>query len=154
MSGSEVIALVAVVTSGIVGVAGIWFSFWNSNRERDLRLAERREDNREWYKRTLFENRIGALQEAKLWLNRLSDAMNDPGAANAAVTIEEALDWYQRNVLLIHGEMPETSPLGRFLYSTQASIDMGDDRLDFSMWQEASKFVREKANELVPRIDI
>jgi hypothetical protein len=131
--------------------------FFNSRarkEERAEREAERRAQDREWYRRTLFDKRIAALQQAKVWLNRLSDVMYNPESASHIVPIDEALDWYQSNILFIHGEMPEVSPVGSFLYSTKAMLDIGDEMPDESMWDEASRFVRRKANELVPKIDV
>ena len=112
MSDESIIALVAVLTSGVLGVASLTFSFWSSSSERRQRLSERREDNREWYRRTVFEKRLEAIQEGRRHLRKLWDAMYHPYADGRNVPIREALEWYQRNILYLHGEMPDKCPVG------------------------------------------
>ena len=70
MSSESIVALVAVIASGVLGLASLAFSLWNSSSERRQRLKDRKEDNREWYRRTLFEDRLRAVRDRV----RLADA--------------------------------------------------------------------------------
>lgn len=66
------VAQVALIAGGIGRLsllATLGFNLWSSSRERQERLAEREQDYREWYRRTLFEKRLAAVQEAYEWLS-------------------------------------------------------------------------------------
>lgn len=153
MSDEAVIALAAVIMSGVIGLATLGFNFWNSSSERKQRESERREVNREWYRRTLFDRRLEALQEGKRWLNQLSDAMYNPFLADdSKVRIGEALDWYGKKLVYIHGEMPDKSPFGRFLYETEFVMQEGGDWPSDKRWQEANNFLQQQTNELLEGI--
>ncbi len=104
MSDVVAVALITAGVTGLVGFAGLAFSFWNSSRERELRLTERREDYREWYKRTLFEKRLDALREMSLEARRLFFAVNNLSSDDVARRFAEADDWYSRNRVLLDQE--------------------------------------------------
>ncbi len=148
---SEVVA-VAIVSggiSGLVGIAGLGFSFWNSSQERAERRKEREKADQDWYKRTLFERRLAALQESNRWLNRLSVAMYSPYSDRSSNPVFKALEWYYDNLIYIHGGMPVASPLGRFLYSTAASLEERGELPEQSMWQAASEFIKQEVEKLL-----
>jgi hypothetical protein len=49
MAGVDGVALASVITSGVLGAAGIWFAASNSERERRARKAERQaQEHREF----------------------------------------------------------------------------------------------------------
>ena len=152
MSSESIIALVAVLTSGVLGVASLAFSFWNSSSERRQRLSERREDNREWYRRTLFEKRLEAIQEGRRHLSKLWRAMYHPLLAGGKIPIGEALEWYERNILYLHGEMPDKSPVARFLYNVEWSLMEEEPIPEETQWVEANDFLKRKANELLEEL--
>jgi len=145
MSGETVVALAAVFVSGLA----LGFNFWNSHQERQHRLSERDQDNREWYKRTLFEKRLEALQEAKAWLNRLSEGMYGPNGDDRKVPIGQVLDWYVKNLIYIHGDLPDKSPLGTFLYETDWSMTEGDEWPSEEQFRKANDYVQQTARELL-----
>jgi len=149
MSDEAVVALAAVVVSGVVGVATLWFNFWNSSREREHRLAEREQDNRELYRRTMFEKRLEAIQEAKRWLNRLWEGMYGPDADDRGVPIGQAVDWYDKNVVSIHIELPDKSPLGTFLYDTEWAMAQGGEWPKVEAWRKANEFILQAAREVL-----
>jgi hypothetical protein len=105
MSDQSWIALAAVTASGILGVASLWFSFWNSSRERQQRLAERQEDNREWYRRTLFEKRLQAIADAYSWVMCIHHASSPDESGIRA----QARDWYNTHALFLYESLPGTS---------------------------------------------
>ena len=152
MSDESIIALVAVLTSGVLGVASLAFSFWNSSSERRQRLNERKEDHREWYRRTLFEKRLEATQEGIRHLSKLWYAMYHPYGERRKTPIGEAVEWYERNILYLHDEMPDKSPVGRFLYGTGWLLMDGDEVPDEARWIEANDYLKRKANELLEEL--
>jgi hypothetical protein len=152
MSSESIIALAAVLTSGVLGVASLGFNFWNSSSERRQRLKDRGEDNREWYRRTLFEKRLEAIQEGGRWLNKLYNAMYHPLADSRKAPIGEALEWYERNILYLHGEMPDKSPVARFLYNVEWSLMEEEPIPGEDQWVEALDFLKRKANELLEEL--
>jgi hypothetical protein len=153
MSSESIIALVAVIASGVLGVTSLAFSFWNSSSERRQRLNERKEDHREWYRRTLFRKRLEAIQEGRRHLSKLWYAMYHPYGQRRNTPIGEALEWYDRNILYLHGEMPDKSPVGRFLYGTEWLLMDSDEVPDEAQWIEADDFLKRKANDLLEELN-
>jgi hypothetical protein len=151
MSDEAVIALAAVVVSGIVGIATLAFNFWNASSERSQRLTERRDDQHEWYQRTLFDRRLEALQRVDRWLDVAWDVYYSPTGTTSTFPVNEVVEWYAENQVYIHGEMPEQSVVGRFLYSLesygQGAIDMPPQD---QLWV-ARNFIRSQANDVLLR---
>ena len=149
------VAQVALITGG-VGLLSLFITLWFNARTRkdDLqqRAIERREDYREWYRRTLFEKRLEALQEGKRHLSKLYDAMYHPYLAGGKIPIGEAVEWYERNILYLHGEMPDKSPVGRFLYGTEWLLMDQEELPDEAQWTEANDFLEQKASELLEEL--
>jgi hypothetical protein len=150
--------LVALVTGG-VGVAGIAFGFWSSSRERQQRLVERRDDYREWYRRTMFEKRLEVAQEAYAWLMKLNTGMNlaDPknpdGEQNRklAQTCLDARDWYDNSALLLYDDLPKSSSFVG-LTNTAGQYAGGRADHDLRMWEvfmEADREIRDRVQELL-----
>jgi hypothetical protein len=77
MSSPDVIALAAVVSSGLIGVASLGFSFWNSSRERDHRLRALRLEQEERYRVGLYEKRLQVHQQAYKWLMDLIEPLRE-----------------------------------------------------------------------------
>ncbi len=71
MSGAEVIALTAVVVSGIVGVSSLGFNFWNSHQDRRNRLRMQQVEHEESYRAGLYEKRLEIHQRAFTWTQDL-----------------------------------------------------------------------------------
>ena len=155
MSSESIIALVAVITSGVLGVASLGFNFWNSSSERRQRLKDRREDNREWYRRTLFEKRLQAVQQASRWLAQIKEAIwpdpdlvGDPGP-RLLNTVEDAREWYAKNFVYVHGGMPNECPFAAFLLAAYWHARGYADIPDDSLLQGASDLVKQKALEVL-----
>jgi hypothetical protein len=159
MSEQSVIALAAVITSGVLGVASLAFSFWNSSSERRQRLKDRREDNKEWYRRTLFERRLEVIHEASQWLDPLKDAIQDAIQPDPELTdnpglfllntAEKARQWYGKNFLYIHGGMPRECAFGGFLLAVYSYARGYGGMPEGKLWQEASDLLKQKALELL-----
>lgn len=159
---SDVVA-VALITGGItaaVGFAGLAFNFWNSWQERQQRLAERRQDYQEWYRRTLFERRLDAVNEAYSWLMRLNDAINratpdDPNSEdnqNLRMICHEARAWYNANAFYIHDGLPEASSFIGLLNAGGLYASGTDARIQAGIWQqfdEASEQIRKRADQIL-----
>ena len=137
MSDESVIALAAVVVSGFIGIASLGFSFWSSSRERQQRLAERDQENREWYKRSLFEKRLQVAQESYAWWRRLNEAVarasgnDDPSSGeNEAVRelAKQAREWYDNNSLYL--ERPGPSD---FVGLTNTALDWAGGARDIGI---------------------
>jgi len=159
MSSESIIALVAVIASGVLGVTSLAFSFWNSSSERSQRLNERKEDHREWYKRTLFEKRLEVAQEAYAWWRRLSEAVArasgnpDPVNAERAVVREvaqQARDWYDKNSLCL--ERPGPSEFVGLTNSALVWADGRDVNIQKSL-NEVYNWIRNVADRLLESED-
>ena len=154
MSDQSVIALAAVITSGVLGLAGLGFNFWNSSSERKHRLNERREDSREWYRRTLFERRVAAVHEAASWLMELQVA-GEPhtqvtrDSAVLASTAERALQWYFKNCFYIHGGGFQECPVGKLFVAVYDHTRGYGELPNETLWGDAGRFVDQKATELL-----
>lgn len=77
MNNEMVVALVGIVTSGVVGVAGIGFNFWNSSKEKQLRLDTLKLEQEERYRIGSFEKRLQVHQEAYNWLMQLMELLRN-----------------------------------------------------------------------------
>lgn len=158
MSDTVAVALITGGATALVGIAGLGFSFWNSSRERAQRLAEREEDYREWYSRTLFEKRLGAVQEAYAWWMRLNAAISraGPGQRDLPENAElgsisaEARQWYDRNALYMYDTLPSQSSFvglvnAAFRYAVSAR---GEERIGQAL-EEAYAEIRSRADQLL-----
>ena len=156
------VALVALITgsiTGVVGLAGLGLNFWNSWRERDQRLAERREDYRDWYRRTLFEKRVTAAQEGYRWLMRLNGAMNIASPTDPACQANQELrqlcldarEWYDSNALFLYDALPKRSS---FIGLTNAAGVYAQcvTKNDLRIWDshaKATQEIRDRLQELL-----
>ena len=99
------VAQVALITGGIGFLTVLltyWFNARARNDDRQQRAVDRQEEQREWYKRTLFERRLQAAQEALMWERRLRIAVQNVGEGRAKVDdVRElgakASDWFGQN---------------------------------------------------------
>ena len=123
------VALITGGTTGFVGIAGLALNLRNSSRERQLRLAEHREDYREWYRRTLFEDRLRAVREGYAWLMRLNRALN-PGRADSRGSEDnqrvgqmllECREWWESNAVFLYDDLPRKSEFVAFLSDPHGS---------------------------------
>jgi hypothetical protein len=71
----------------------------------------KREERKEWYRRTLLEKRLTAVQEGYAWLMRLNRAHDLAGNAKADVSAvaREARKWYDSNCLFLEDCLPKSS---------------------------------------------
>ncbi|MDP2948814.1 MAG: hypothetical protein Q8P22_04685 [Chloroflexota bacterium] len=120
MSDVVAVALITGGTTGFVGIAGLALNLWNSSRERQLRLAEHREDYREWYRRTLFEDRLRAVREGYAWLMRLNRALSraDQGLDQMCL---ECREWWDNNAVFLYDDLPRKSEFIGFLNDPHGS---------------------------------
>jgi len=152
------VALITGGTTGFVGIAGLALNFWNSSSERGQRLSERREDNREWYRRTLFERRLRAVQEAYSWWRRLNEAVAwaglnpDPASPeNEAVRelAKRAREWHDNNSLDLEDRPLRSS---HFLGLASAAPDWASGRRDMDIdrhLNDVYEFLRDRASRLL-----
>ena len=68
------VAIGGIVAGGVTAL-NLAFNFAMTRKAAGDRRAERTEDHREWYRRTLFERRLAAVQEAHAWMARLRDGV-------------------------------------------------------------------------------
>ncbi len=110
------VAIGGMVAGGVT-VLNLGFNLLMARKAAGDRRAERSEDHREWYRRTLFEKRVLASQEAHVWLHKLGHSANridwnNPTAdTNAELrrVSKDAREWYDLNALLLHNEIPESA---------------------------------------------
>ena len=158
MSSESIIALVAVIASGVLGVTSLAFSFWNSSSERRQRLNERKEEHREWYRRTLFEKRMQVVQQAYAWWRRLNEAVTkasstrDPSSSECDVVrglAKEAREWYDSNSAYLEQELTGSSA---FVGLTNAAYTWASGRDDIDIHaslNEVYEFVGRRADHLL-----
>ena len=157
MSGGEVIALAAVVTSGIIGLASLAFNFWNSSSERKQRESEREEEYRQWYKRTLFEKRLDAVQEGYRWVMKFNVAITRADASQPSSlendelrsVCKEAREWYDRSTIFLHDGLPGSSEFIGLINSAAAHAN-GQQIVD--VWSKviaAGKELEARADRLL-----
>jgi hypothetical protein len=156
MSSELVVALVAVITTGVIGIAGLVFNFWNSSSERRQRLAEREQDYREWYRRTVFEKRLAAVQEAYQWIMRFNVAITEADASQPdspkneelRMLCKDAREWYDRNTVFLHGGLPHAS---EFIGLINTALAHANGQ-QFNVWKSfiaAEKDIKARVDELL-----
>jgi hypothetical protein len=129
MSDTVSVALITGGTTGLVGLAALAFNFWNSSRERQQRLVERRDDYREWYRRTLFEDRLRAVREGYAWLMRLNRALSRPNGDSSDSEDNQRLDqmfldcreWWDNNAVFLYDDLPRASEFIGFINDPRGS---------------------------------
>jgi hypothetical protein len=152
MSSSEVIALVAVISSGVIGFASLGFNFWNSSSERRQRIKDRMDDNVEWRRRILFEERFDAVQQAYKWainIHRyttvyLSERTQDHLDRRKTVCMD-ARDWYDENAIFLYDSLPQSS---EFIGLINVAAD-GDGRGLESQYSAVTRELRERLNVMM-----
>ena len=106
MSEQSIVALVAVILSGLVGIASLGFNFWNSSREREFRLQAQKADNEERYRAGLYEKRLAVHQEAFHLGEALggrvpAGALPEADGKDLRESVDVALDWLTANTLYL-----------------------------------------------------
>ncbi|MDP2663725.1 MAG: hypothetical protein Q8R28_23665, partial [Dehalococcoidia bacterium] len=110
-------AVIASVSSLLVLIVTQCFNLRSQSKQLSERRKERHDDNREWYRRTVFEARLKAAQEAYGWTIRLSGGINSASPAvpdsenNEALRqlCRQATDWYASNAINLYDGLPERS---------------------------------------------
>lgn len=158
VSEQSIIALVAVIASAAVGLASLAFNFWNVRGERAMRLTERQEDNHQWYRRTLFEKRLQAAQDAFSWWRRLNEAVSrasdnaDPNSEERQSVREiatQAREWYDENSLYLEGVLTSKSD---FVGLTNTALVWAGGRDNVNIQEslrDCYKFVQAVSNRLL-----
>ncbi len=71
MSEESIIALVAVVSTAVVGLFGLAANAWNSQKDREHRFKEQESEQEERYKFGLYEKRLEIYQRSFSWSQKL-----------------------------------------------------------------------------------
>jgi hypothetical protein len=150
MSSEATVALIGVggTIAGVVVASA--FNLASSVLNRRSAVADRDADHREWYRRTLFEKRLNAIQDGYHWLMQLNRATSQPEARvqgseqNRAVAAlsQQAHEWYDTNCVFLEDAVPKSS---NFIGAMNAA---GTD-LFWKMWIDAEKDLRERLRELL-----
>ena len=114
---NEAVALIGVggTIAGVVVASA--FSLASSVLNRRSAVADREADRREWYRRTLFEKRLNAIQDGYHWLMQLNRATSQPEARvrgseqNRAVAAlsQQARQWYDTSCVFLEDTVPVSS---------------------------------------------
>jgi hypothetical protein len=131
--------------AGVIGLLNLcialWFNARTRQRDLDARASERREDNEEWYQRTMFEKRLQAVQEAYEWLMKFNRGLNlaDPKNPDAEWTQTlaryclDAREWYDKNVVFLYDSLPGSS---EFIGLMNPAADYAPGRTEhLHVWQ-------------------
>ncbi len=103
VSDQSIVALTAVVVTGVVSLGGLFFNLWNSHQER-----------RERYRIAMYEKRLSVHQDAFKWMIRLFEPVQrarqlssgnrdlpDGVEHNLMKVYDEARDWWDSNCLYL-----------------------------------------------------
>ena len=72
MSDAAIIAIVSVIATVVVALAGHAKDYFARRQDIAAKERERREDAQEWYRRTLFEQRLSTTNQAYSYLLRIN----------------------------------------------------------------------------------
>ena len=159
---SDVI-LAATISGGFVAlgtVVNLWFNHRLERARLRSQATESAHTRADWYRRTLFERRLSAVQQGHVWLLELNRLLNhvlpegsNPESAEAEELFKVATDarqWYDENVLYLYNELPDGSPFVG-LTNTARLIAQGrhDDAHVWRLHGEASDQLKSRAKELL-----
>ena len=104
MSDEVVIALVAVITSSVVGFAGLAFGFLNARQEREVRLKVQEAEQQERYRAALYDRRLAVHQEGFKRAEALSAKVSPEGASATERQefkdeVQASFNWLMDNAL-------------------------------------------------------
>ena len=152
----------ALISGGFVLLGTLANLFFNYRLERArlrARDSELRIERADWYRRTLFERRLEAVQRAHVWIMDLNRSLNGVLPSGAKSDSDEASElrqiatdarsWYDENVLYLYDELPSASP---FVGLTNTALAVARGREVGDVWQkfgEADEQVRARAAALV-----
>lgn len=156
LSGAAVSGLVAA----LVAYLGQRSAAQLLREERTARTDELEAERAEWYRRSVYERRLGAAQEAYAWMARLNTAINraQPGDVGSERTkalvqlCDEMREWYDSNCLWFHDQLPNASSLIGLINHARAYAFRGPDDPPIDVWgafHEADSHVKDRANELL-----
>ena len=157
---NEAVALIGVggTIAGVIVASA--FNLASSVLSRRFNLADRAADHREWYRRTLFEKRLAAAQEAYSWLMRLNEAANfanpitPESEPNKALMqfCRQARQWYDGNCLFLEDTLPSSSgfiKVTNMAAAYAAGADIAKALPPFQAIIEEERALRERVNQLL-----
>jgi hypothetical protein len=150
LSEAAVIAVVSVIATVLVAVAGHIKDYVVRRQDIEARERERKDDATEWYRRSLFEKRLAALEEAQFLLNKLAE-LRGGGASrqdDLFETVRKGNDWLGRNSIYLVGEGATKSKLYDVLYW---AIGNGS-RDEYDAFQNAVKETVSQLKELADEL--
>ncbi len=144
MSDEAVIALAALVVSGIVGLATLGFNFWNASSERKQRLRLLRLEQEEKYRADLYEKRLEVHQQAFKWLMDLPYPLRDAlkpevGAEETEVLsglYRDARSWWDGNCLYL-----DEQSRNKTIACIEKAGMVAEDGVKLNWFDEAKEFM-------------
>jgi hypothetical protein len=113
---------------------------------RRFAAEDRQAEYREWYRRTLFEKRVNAAQDAYEWVTKLNVAITSAnpaapesdGSRALVRTAQAAREWYDRNTVFLHEGLPSSSP---FIGLTNMAVTYANGHENVPIWEAFGKVV-------------
>ena len=159
------VAIGGIVAGGVTAL-NLAYNLLMARKAAGDRRAERAEDHREWYRRTLFEKRLSAVQEAGDWLAKLDHGISliynaeanlvdsreiVPAREDLATLAKDARAWYDSKAVFLHDDLPGEFP---FMELTMASDRYAQGKRfgEKTIWiflAEAQETTRERLEELI-----
>ena len=161
-------ALIAGIASLLTLILSQAWNYFHSKAEAESRLQgqaaelaararEQEAERAEWYRRTLFERRLKALNEAYGWamqINRLVNLVGtsdtkDPSLVDELIeTSKKGRDWYNENGVYLNDDLPTSS---NFIYILNASTAVlrDDSHFNWQWFNDLLKELRERTQELL-----
>jgi hypothetical protein len=158
--------LQGAIASGGFGLAVLlltrYFNVQDRKEENRSRLDERHQEiqagerermhaDSEWLKRTLLERRLQAVSEAHSWLMKLNRERNlaNPTPEDVSRLVKSAQDareWYDRNVIYLHDDLPMSS---HFIGAFNSAPDSQDRGFFGRNLDDCLKYLQQRASSLM-----
>ena len=158
--------IAAALLTGMLGLVGVLATLWLTQRQsrallRDQRYADaasERAEREEWYRRSVYESRLRATQEAYTWLARIRVPMSganpndqaNPETVRLLELCREAREWYDSNAIWLNDGLPTASSFVGFL-NKAALFAARPDLSNMGPWDayiEADRSLRARAEAL------
>ena len=155
------VLLAALISGGLVLLGSVVNAMFNSRMETKrlrARADEARAERADWYRRSLFERRLAAVQKAHGWVLEIYRAVNLVVSVGAAPDSEEASElrsiatearaWYDDDSVYLYDELPESSG---FVGFTNTALMVARGRHVDDIWDRHSEIdsvLRDRAREL------
>ncbi len=150
MSDAAIIAIVSVIATVVVALAGHAKDYFVRRQDIAAKERERREDAQEWYRRTLFEQRLSTANQAYSYLLRINRLRafakgDEERQHELRDCVIEAREWFDANILYLYESPPSSSD---YIGSLNSATDLTSPDFHSNM-DGALKYLRVRSERLM-----